>query len=195
MFGTLGSGAKETKALLKLLVTQGSALGAEIKVEHELEIGREAEGDGRLAGDAEISRRHARITRQDDGSYVIEDLGSTNGTLVNGTAIAAPSTLKAGDTLAVGGTSLLVEEAATKADKAATGVRAVVEPAETVSPPEAGAPTEDRPAAAGAGPVQIALQIEIDVERGSATVRLDDGPGSAVELEHRDGVWRLAGGG
>src|SRR5438045_1242426 len=47
-------------------------------------IGRE--GDVMLV-DGKVSRRHAQITMT-DGRLVLEDLGSTNGTKVNGTAIA-----------------------------------------------------------------------------------------------------------
>jgi len=176
--------------LLKLLVTKGRALGAEIHVEDELEIGRTAEGKGQLAGDVEISRRHARISRTDDGSYLVEDLGSTNGTQLNGVPVQSPQSLAPGDTLEMGGTMLLVEHIP-------TGPHPVQPDTPTPQPAavarvEAPAPTEDQPAAAA--PVRIALQIEIDVEASSATVRLDDGPEGTVELEHRDGVWRFATG-
>jgi pSer/pThr/pTyr-binding forkhead associated (FHA) protein len=170
--------------LLRLLVTKGRALGAEIKVEDELEIGRGAADTGGLAGDVEISRRHARIVRQENGSYFIEDLGSTNGTHVNGVQIDAPRPLSTGDTVEVGGTTLLVEEADTQAAAPAAPAPAEAAPATA----EAGQ-TADRPAAA---PVRIALQIEIDAEGRSATVRLNDGPETPIELEQRDGVWRLA---
>ena len=47
-------------------------------------IGRAASGEGRLGDDAELSRRHARVARDADGRLTIEDLGSANGTFVNG---------------------------------------------------------------------------------------------------------------
>lgn len=49
----------------------------------------------------EISRRHARILRTAQG-LLIEDLGSTNGTFVNGQRITKPVLLKEGDTVALG---------------------------------------------------------------------------------------------
>src|SRR3972149_1438616 len=45
-----------------------------------------------VLGDAEISRQHARFTRTPAG-YVIEDLGSTNGTLFNGERLGGPARL------------------------------------------------------------------------------------------------------
>jgi hypothetical protein len=65
---------------------------------------------GRLAGsdivlvDAGTSRRHAEI-RREDGKYVIADLGSTNGTLVNHAAIHERA-LEEGDRITIGRTVL-----------------------------------------------------------------------------------------
>ncbi len=51
--------------------------------------------------DAEVSRHHARMTLQ-GGKIVLEDLGSTNGTLVNGNRIAAPHVLRNGEIISFG---------------------------------------------------------------------------------------------
>lgn len=51
--------------------------------------------------DKSVSREHARLSRLRDG-YVIEDLGSTNGTLVNGRRIDEAVILRAGDTVTIG---------------------------------------------------------------------------------------------
>jgi pSer/pThr/pTyr-binding forkhead associated (FHA) protein len=69
-------------------------------------IGRE--GDVLLA-DARASRRHAQITNT-DGVLVLEDLGSTNGTKVNGTKIAPgeKATLAGGEKVSFGGIELQV---------------------------------------------------------------------------------------
>ena len=50
---------------------------------------------------ATVSRRHARFTVA-NGAATVEDLGSTNGTFVNGVAIAAATRLKDGDEIALG---------------------------------------------------------------------------------------------
>lgn len=65
-------------------------------------IGRSA-NNGIVINDAEISRRHAQITPQGD-SYVLEDLGSTNGTFVNGLRLNQPTALKHGDSVEFGDT-------------------------------------------------------------------------------------------
>jgi two-component system, cell cycle response regulator len=52
--------------------------------------------------DGEVSRHHARL-RVAEGRVQVEDLGSTNGTQVNGATLRGPAELRAGDRLAVGG--------------------------------------------------------------------------------------------
>lgn len=54
--------------------------------------------------DPEVSRFHLRLLLADDG-YIIEDVGSTNGTLVNGLRITEPRHLKDGDTIEMGMTA------------------------------------------------------------------------------------------
>ena len=91
-------------------VVAGRAHGMSILLDDELLIGRHADGAGRLADDEEISRSHARISLDRSGFCAIEDLGSTNGTFVNGLRIAGPQTLSVGDTIELGSTTLVVRE-------------------------------------------------------------------------------------
>jgi pSer/pThr/pTyr-binding forkhead associated (FHA) protein len=58
--------------------------------------------------DVGISRRHAHLRPQSDG-WTIEDLGSTNGVLVNGAPISGPQPLAAGDRVELGSTEILFE--------------------------------------------------------------------------------------
>jgi predicted component of type VI protein secretion system len=91
-------------------VTEGPAAGSVLTVTNEeLLIGRQAPGAGKLGNDIEISRRHARVSREANGQFLIEDLGSTNGTYVNGERIAGARVLAAGDKLEMGDTKLTVE--------------------------------------------------------------------------------------
>ncbi|MCS7300417.1 MAG: FHA domain-containing protein, partial [Fimbriimonadales bacterium] len=71
-------------------------------------IGREAIHPIALVNDMGVSRTHAQITRQGDQT-LIEDLGSTNGTYVNGIRITAPTPIKPGDTLQLGASLFRVE--------------------------------------------------------------------------------------
>jgi len=88
-----------------LIVLQGSNVGEMYRLEGgESVIGRGTAASIRL-GDDGISRKHARIV-VDDKSVRIEDLGSANGTLVNGTLIQA-SALKDGDKIQLGSTTIL----------------------------------------------------------------------------------------
>ena len=68
-------------------------------------VGRGSDCDLTLA-DTEASRRHALLRPQADGSVVLEDLGSTNGTYVNGQRITGPVTLRGGERVRIGETEL-----------------------------------------------------------------------------------------
>ncbi len=108
---------------LRLEVISGNATGDTIVVDDELVIGRHAEGAGRLSEDEEISRQHARISREATGDYAIEDLGSSNGTFINGLRIQSPRLLALGDSIEAGATTLVV--------------RAIVQPQPMETAPEA----------------------------------------------------------
>jgi pSer/pThr/pTyr-binding forkhead associated (FHA) protein len=75
-------------------------------VEGPTSVGRNC--DGLLLDDPAVSRRHLRLTPVPDGLVVVDD-GSVNGTLVNGEPIAAPTLARAGDVVALGDTTLVVE--------------------------------------------------------------------------------------
>ena len=66
----------------------------------EVSIGRDVNNDV-VINDAEVSRQHAQINRQ-PGSFVIEDLGSTNGTFVNRVRISGARALQPGDNITLG---------------------------------------------------------------------------------------------
>ena len=76
-----------------------------------LVIGRSADQSELVVAHATVSRRHARLFLAGEALQV-EDLGSTNGTMVNGTAIkaAAPVALHAGNKLRIGDVELLVRQ-------------------------------------------------------------------------------------
>ena len=96
----------------QLIMRSGPTPGAAFTLEgSQITIGRDSTNEI-VINDAEISRRHARLTFQ-GGKYVLEDLGSTNGTFVNGQRLAGPRVLKAGEVVSFGEQIVLVFEAST----------------------------------------------------------------------------------
>jgi pSer/pThr/pTyr-binding forkhead associated (FHA) protein len=118
----------------QLIMRTGPTPGATFTLEgDQLNIGRDSSNEI-VINDAEVSRRHSRLTFQ-GGKYVLEDLGSTNGTFVNGQRLAGPRVLKAGEVVSFGEQIVLVFEVTTN-DPGAT----------MVSPRAAAVPSASRPA-------------------------------------------------
>jgi FHA domain len=129
-----------------LEVTDGPARGEQQDLNDELVIGRSADGFGTLKGDPEISRRHAQISRTDEGRLYISDLGSTNGTFVNGNKIEGSAWLSPGDVVKVGQSTMKIGGGA--ADSGATRIA----PSPTSAPTRAGQsapPTGEAPPSSG----------------------------------------------
>lgn len=93
----------------RIVATQGPYAGQAFELTGDLmTIGRDATHAIALVNDMGVSRTHAQIVRQADRT-LIEDLGSTNGTYVNGVRISAPTPIKPGDTLQLGASLFRVE--------------------------------------------------------------------------------------
>ena len=193
-----------TPSMARLEVVAGRAIGMSVLIDDELLIGRHADGAGRLADDEEISRSHARISLDRSGFCAIEDLGSTNGTFVNGLRLAGPQTLSVGDTVEVGGTTLVVRElpipATERSLKAGrpqptmapgsvdTGARARSASQETPRIGDSGRSGADapEPAPQSAGPptpatadetapqTSLSLTVNVDFAAREATVKLNE---------------------
>ncbi|MFO0598486.1 MAG: FHA domain-containing protein [Myxococcaceae bacterium] len=85
----------------QLVIAEGKEAGREFEFDQaSVVIGRTAECDVILY-EAGVSRKHARIALE-GASFIIEDLGSSNGTRVNGSPISGKATLKDGDSIAMG---------------------------------------------------------------------------------------------
>jgi predicted component of type VI protein secretion system len=96
-----------TLNLMELMEAARLARGGEV-ASLSLRVGRDAEDDLRLVSTHApllASRCHALLEWQEESGYTVEDLGSTNGTWVNGTRLEAREErrLAAGDTLSFGG--------------------------------------------------------------------------------------------
>lgn len=119
----------------QLTMRSGPVPGTVYSLEGEqLTIGRDSSNEIAV-NDAEVSRRHARLTFQ-GGKYVLEDLGSTNGTFVNGQRLSGPRVLKSGEVISLGEQIVFVYEAV-DSDPGATMVspRKAVAVARPVAPP------------------------------------------------------------
>ena len=126
----------------RLVMRSGPTPGKEFPLEKEdLTIGRDLSNDI-VISDPEMSRRHARMTLQNN-TYVLEDLGSTNGTSVNGQRLISPYTLRPGETVGFGEHNALVYELV-QADEDATVVASVrpapVQQMPVMPPPQPAAP-------------------------------------------------------
>jgi pSer/pThr/pTyr-binding forkhead associated (FHA) protein len=82
----------EVKALMRCAVT----------------IGRSPRNDVPIAGDQAVSRHHALIV-EIQGNFYLEDIGSRNGTAVNGKQISTRTLLNAGDEISMGLTQLVFQ--------------------------------------------------------------------------------------
>ena len=75
------------------------------QVTRSIVIGRSPDAD-LIVDDQYASLRHARISELPDGSLVVEDLGTVNGTFLNGRSIFRPTPFRPGDVLRVGRTQI-----------------------------------------------------------------------------------------
>jgi pSer/pThr/pTyr-binding forkhead associated (FHA) protein len=82
--------------------------GSTIEVTAATTVGRDAGSGIRLERDEFVSARHARIEPRTDGLW-IDDLGSTNGTFVNGGRVKSGRTLRPGDVVRIGETELQLQ--------------------------------------------------------------------------------------
>lgn len=96
----LRKAGKKMEAWLELEPEDPKENPQKFNLEGEVVIGRSQEADIFLS-DRRVSSRHARIYLKDD-HFFLEDLGSTNGTFVNGLPIKAPYRLEIGDKIAIG---------------------------------------------------------------------------------------------
>ena len=105
----LGVSAEEVGDLDKdrayLIVIAGTQVGEMIPLKDAVVLGRGAEADVRLV-EAKMSRRHCRLYVE-RGDVYIEDLGSSNGTYLNGARVDSRKKLADGDKIRVGETTIL----------------------------------------------------------------------------------------
>lgn len=86
-------------AIIEPRVRRGQAF----PITHELTMGRSAGCTIQVLDDTFVSSVHCRIFRDEAGNAIVEDLGSTNGTYLNGDRIHVPKPLHQGDRIQIGG--------------------------------------------------------------------------------------------
>ena len=106
-------------AQYQLVMHSGPTPGKTFPLEGDvLTIGREASNQIAI-NDAEISRKHSQLVLQ-GGKYVLTDLGSTNGTFVNGQRVTGQHVLQPGEVISLGEQINLLFESVTVNDPNAT---------------------------------------------------------------------------
>jgi hypothetical protein len=101
----------------KLLIEEGSMAGTDFPItKHQIVIGRDEGMVDFALEDPLASRRHARLSWKAI-EFIIEDLDSSNGTLLNGELITKPHLLKASDRIAIGQSILLFQVGAEAEEK------------------------------------------------------------------------------
>ena len=83
--------------------------GQEFALGSEVTVGRAGGCAVLLPDDTFVSQLHARVFRR-DGDLFVEDLGSTNGTFVNGKKVTAPVSVRKGDRIQFGRTTMEVRK-------------------------------------------------------------------------------------
>ncbi|GGO48947.1 FHA domain-containing protein [Streptomyces daqingensis] len=103
--GRRGSGGGRGRNVpTKLVVTEGSLTGTTVALQGQtITLGR-AHDSTIVLDDDYASSRHARIYPDRDGQWIVEDLGSTNGTYLERTRLTTPTPIQPGAPIRIGKT-------------------------------------------------------------------------------------------
>jgi pSer/pThr/pTyr-binding forkhead associated (FHA) protein len=113
------------------LEPRGTALSGIVAISKErMTIGRATDADVSLASDTTVSRLHSAIERY-PGGWVLRDLGSTNGTFLNGERLSGDRPLKSGDEIRVGSGIFVFHSVALGASDDSETVQGVAPPVVT----------------------------------------------------------------
>jgi pSer/pThr/pTyr-binding forkhead associated (FHA) protein len=93
---------------VKLVVERGRTKTRAVQLQQEETVIGRSHGCGLRIASAEISRRHC-LLRSRNGYVTVEDLGSSNGTYVNDTAVKGQQVVRPGDRLRLGPVTFVVE--------------------------------------------------------------------------------------
>lgn len=122
--------------VLQVFVMKNGAFeGTEMVTGDRVEIGRDADC-GLVLDDDSVSRRHALVFEH-DGKIAVQDLGSANGTRINGELVAAPRYVGPRDDLGIGAYTLKFKPMTGKAQAAPVARAPVVAPSPEITKPRA----------------------------------------------------------
>lgn len=138
-------------AEMKLIITSSNQAARELQLASSASIGRSADNTIHV-DDPGVARYHAMIEKRGNGFW-LNDLGSTNGTLVNGARLAAEHQLKNGDTISVGSGTAIRVAALNRQAAQASATASGVEPSATAN----AATTTATPAESGVPMAHIAV--------------------------------------
>ncbi len=167
----------------ELRVTAGPESGRMFALGEETVLGRDTSADVVLADPSgELSRRHVRIGLT-GGAVVVEDLGSTNGTFLNGERIGDPRSLRTGDQIGIGDYALEFTSSV-EADGAPAPAAAAPVPAAPIEAPAPAAPAPAAPApAAPAAPARPSVHPPTWAPAGSdGALTILSGPGAGTTV-------------
>lgn len=93
----------------RFAITNGTQQGIAVPVQSTINLGRAADST-LLLDDEFASARHAQLIQRDDETWLLADLGSTNGTFVNGKRVGDdPVAVTVGDVIRIGRTLMRLE--------------------------------------------------------------------------------------
>ncbi|AXI87354.1 FHA domain-containing protein [Actinospica acidiphila] len=99
-----GGGRRGRNTPTKLVVTEGTLTGTTVALQGQtITLGR-AHDSTIVLDDDYASSRHARIYPDRDGQWIVEDLGSTNGTYLDRTRLTTPTPISLGAPIRIGKT-------------------------------------------------------------------------------------------
>ncbi|MEU0252359.1 FHA domain-containing protein [Streptomyces sp. NPDC006184] len=104
--GQQGGGRRGRNAPSKLVVTEGTLTGTTVALQGQtITLGR-AHDSTIVLDDDYASSRHARIYPDQNGQWIIEDLGSTNGTYLDRSRLTTPTPIPLGAPIRIGKTAI-----------------------------------------------------------------------------------------
>ncbi|MHA7633082.1 FHA domain-containing protein [Corallococcus sp. M7] len=176
--------------MLKLIIEDDEGRKTVVPfVRDEITIGRQ-EGNTIRLTERNVSRRHARLVRL-NGHVVLEDLGSYNGTRINGERVAGQLPLKEGDLIQIGDYDLALQVEGAANAGAPTGAITAKVPASRRPEPEPEEEEDDDEVASGPRPRDTMVDGEDEADDHDSDDEHDHTPVSADARRNATSIIRM----